>query len=67
MYILQFNINHFIIKLFKKNQKNNIEIEICFIIKLIIIFTIAFLYKKILKPKLTNIFDKIVISIISKI
>ena len=68
MYILQFNINHFIIKLlFKKNPKNNIEIEIHFIIKLIIIFTIAFLYNKTLKPKLTNIFDTIVISIISKI
>jgi len=68
MYILQLNLNHFINKLlFKENPKNKIEIEIQFFIKLIIIFTIAFLYKKKLKPKLTNIFDTIVISIINKI
>ena len=68
MYILQLNINHYINKLLiKKHPKNNIDIEIEFIFKLIIIFTIAFLYKKLLKTKLTNIFDTIVISIINKI
>ena len=68
MYLLQLNANHYINKLLLKNHSSKrINIELEFTFKLIIIFIIAFLYKKLLKEKLTNILDKIVFSIVNKI
>lgn len=68
MYLLQFNTSDYIDKfLICKHSTSKIADELEFIFKLIIIFTTGFIYKKLLKTHLTNIFDKIIISIINKV
>ena len=51
--------------LIKKHPKSRFSIELEFAFKLIIIFIVGFSYKKILKKKLTNILDKIVLSFVN--
>ena len=67
MYLLQLNVNHYINILIKNHSKNKIHNEIEFAFKLIIIFIIAFLYKKNMKDKLSHILDRIVLSLVNKI
>ena len=66
MYLMQLNVNYYInLLIIKKHSTNRLSIEFEFAFKLIIIFIIGFSYKKILKKKLTNILDKIVLSIVN--
>ena len=66
MYLLQLNINYYInLLIIKKHPTNRFSIELEFAFKLIIIFIIGFSYKKILKKNVTNILDKIVISLVN--
>lgn len=66
MYLLQLNVNYYInLLITKKHPTNRLSIELEFAFKLIIIFIIGFSYKKMVKKKLTNILDKIVLSLIN--
>ena len=68
MYLLQLNANYYLnVLLIKNHSPIKLYAEFEFIFKLIIIFIIAFLYKKLLKIKLAMILDKLVSSIIKRI
>lgn len=68
MYLLQLNINYYFNILISNNvPTNRIYIESIFVIKLIIIYIIALLYKNLLKTKLSYILDKIIFSIIGRL
>ena len=61
MYLFHLSVNKLILKLIQYTKiKFKISHELNFFLKLIIIFTFAFLYKKIMKEKFTNFMDKII-------
>ena len=68
MYLLQLNMNYYINKLLiNKHSTNILHIEFEFAFKIITIFMIGFFYKQLLKEKLTNVFNKIILFIFDKI
>ena len=61
MYMLQISVPNIMLKIMRRKKwKYPPNLEIIFLIKLLVIFIISFIYKSLLKDRLANIMDKIV-------